>query len=173
MTQDSSSLEFVALWTAHSRRVYAYIFSLVPNWSDADDLFQETSVVLMQKFAEFEPGSNFSAWACRVAYLKVCEFRKRRPAFAAGDELFLEAVQAEAERLAEQDVHSEALSDCLARLAPKDRRLIELRYRGDYSVQSVAAEIGRSAAAVYKALARIHETLLECVRRKIAEGDRP
>ena len=172
MASTKSPTEFVALWTVYARRVYAYIFSLVPNATDADDLLQETSLVLLQKFEEAGPIENFPAWACKVAYLKVLEFhRQRRPAELV-DELFFEAVNQEAVKHVDGlDRRMEALSDCLARLSAKDRRLIDLRYRGNHSVASVGRKLGRTGSAIYKALARVRESLLDCMRRKLAERE--
>ena len=50
---------FLQLFLAHERRIYSYILALVPVWADADDLLQQTSVVLWQKLDQFEPGTNF------------------------------------------------------------------------------------------------------------------
>jgi len=41
--------------------------------SDADDVLQETFLAVSRKAASFEPGSNFVAWACGIARLKVLE----------------------------------------------------------------------------------------------------
>jgi RNA polymerase sigma-70 factor (ECF subfamily) len=172
VTSSKPSAEFVALWTAHARRVYAYIYSMVPNWSDADDILQETSVVVLEKFDEFQRGTSFAAWACKIAYLKVLEFHKRTRPLELRDELFLNAVSLVAADYAESlDRRLEALAACIARLPEKDRQLIELRYRGDQAIAAMAAKIGRTTSAVYKALSRIHEQLLDCVRRKVTEGD--
>ena len=46
--------EFLRLFLQHQRRVYALILALLPNGPDADDILQETSAVLWQKFGEFE-----------------------------------------------------------------------------------------------------------------------
>src|SRR5690606_9661712 len=78
--------QFVRLLASHERRIYAYILSLVPNWADADEIFQETNVRLWRDFAEFEPGTNFAAWAIRVAYYQVLTWRKR----AARDQLIFD-----------------------------------------------------------------------------------
>ena len=55
--------EFAGLVRLHTGQVLAYINALVLDWNDADDLFQETCLVLWQKFDEFRPGTNFLAWA--------------------------------------------------------------------------------------------------------------
>src|ERR1700761_39547 len=78
MTPTNQTSDFVALWTASSRQVYAYILMLLPHWADADEAFQETSRVLWEKFDQFEVGTDFTAWACRIAYFKVLDVRARR-----------------------------------------------------------------------------------------------
>jgi len=50
--------------------LYSYILTLLP-WSDqANDVLQETNLVLWREAAEFSRESNFQAWACRVAYFQ-------------------------------------------------------------------------------------------------------
>lgn len=174
MTESKPSAEFVTLWTAHVRRVYAYIYTLVPDWTDAEDILQETSVFLLKRFDDFKPGTSFPAWACKVAHLKSLEFLSRRKTVTAGDEEFLEMVANLASHAADAwERRLDALTDCLTRLPAKDRTLIELRYRGSHSIPQVAEQVNRTSSAVYKALSRIHERLLTCIRRKLAEGDAP
>ena len=81
-TSDSKSCnegEFVRLYTANSRRVYAYILTLLPNRTDAEDVFQDVGTLLWEKFGEFTPGSQFGAWACRIAYFKALKYRAKGP----------------------------------------------------------------------------------------------
>ena len=68
------SQDFVALFLAHQARIYAFIVTLLGNRSDADDVLQETGITLFQKFSTFQPGTDFLAWACRVAKNKVMDF---------------------------------------------------------------------------------------------------
>ena len=76
---DEDAVErFSALFKQHSRAIYGHIRALVPNASDADDVFQETSVTLWQKFNYFQPGTDFRAWSCRIAYYKVLKLRDRQ-----------------------------------------------------------------------------------------------
>jgi RNA polymerase sigma-70 factor (ECF subfamily) len=172
MSFSSQPTEFVRLWSEHSRHIYAYIYTLVSNWSDADDIFQETSVVLIEKFDEYQPGTNFTAWACRVAYLKTMEFFRERKSPELLDEDFLQAISQEFQRSPEEvEVRFVALSECLGKLAANDRKLIELRYRGTNDVKTTAARLSQSVQRVYRSLARIHETLYECIRRKMTDGE--
>src|SRR5260370_41688569 len=75
----------MALMTRHQRRIFAYIYTLVPDRYDAEDLLQETSVVICEKFDQFEEGTDFVAWACQIAYWRV---RYARQKFARSKVLF-------------------------------------------------------------------------------------
>ena len=60
---DRGHAEFIGLFAQHHSDILAYIYKLVHDRHDADDLFQRTSIVLWSKFDSFEPSSNFLAWA--------------------------------------------------------------------------------------------------------------
>ena len=73
--------EFTRLVTESQARVYAYIYALVQNAADTEDLVQQTLLVLWRRFDDFEEGSNFCAWAMTAARFEVLNFRRagRRP----------------------------------------------------------------------------------------------
>jgi RNA polymerase sigma-70 factor (ECF subfamily) len=168
---------FLRLFLQNQRRIYAYVLTLLPNRADADDVFQEASLVLWDKFDENAAPDDFAAWGCRIAYFKVLDFCKRRQrARVLFSQDVLERVaetaleQADALQL---DERREALAGCLSKLNERDRGLLASRFAEGATVQSVALEVGRSADAVYKALARIRQTLFECVSRTLAPGEQP
>ena len=166
---------FLRLLLTYERRIFGSLLALVPNWSDAEDLLQETSAVLWRKFDEFAPGTDFAAWALSVARYQVLNFRKKqRRSQARFSEQTVEALADQMLALAGQaDARLEALEQCLGKLSGKDRELVRLRYQPDATTQSVAAGVGRSLRAVYKALNRIHEQLLSCVRQALAAEGTP
>ncbi len=55
-------------------RVYTYTRTLLPNAENARDVLQETNIVLWRKRNEFKPGTDFVAWACKVAYYQALSF---------------------------------------------------------------------------------------------------
>src|SRR3954467_2309448 len=67
----------IALITRHQRQIFSYIYVLVHNRSDAEDLLQETSLVICEKFNEFREGTDFVAWACQIAYWRVRYSRQK------------------------------------------------------------------------------------------------
>jgi len=162
--------DFVRLLVQNQHRIYGFILSLVPNFAHADDLYQETCAVLWQKFAQFEPGTDFFRWASAVARFKVLKFRERqrRDGLQFGEE-FTAAVDAEIERQgAELGQRQLALAECLQRLPDADRQLLRARYEGDVKVETIAAQRQRTPFAIYKALSRIRGVLLQCIERRVA-----
>ena len=63
---------------ADQARLFGYIHSLVRDSNDADDLFQQTAMVLWRKFAEYDPARPFLGWACGVARFEVTNFLRTR-----------------------------------------------------------------------------------------------
>lgn len=166
--------QFVRLLGKHQQRVYAFILTLVPNWTEAEEVLQETNTVLWRKFDTFDPATDFTRWACQVAYFEVLKYRARqkqdRLVFS---EEFMSAVSSDTVAMSDElDVQRHALAACREKLSERDRDLIDRRYQLGATVQSVAAEVGRSVDAVYKALHRIRGVLLSCVRRRIAAEER-
>ena len=51
--------EFVRLLKQHDRRLSAYVHSLVPDWNEAEDIVQDTSVRLWEQFDKYDSDSNF------------------------------------------------------------------------------------------------------------------
>lgn len=74
---EDQTREPVRLISRHSREIYAFILSVVPNWADADDILQKTTVKLWNGFDRFEPGTNFVAWGYKVAYFQIKTFRQK------------------------------------------------------------------------------------------------
>jgi len=163
----------MALMTRHQRQIFSYIYVLVPNRNDAEDLLQETSLVICEKFHEFKEGTDFVAWACQIAYWRV---RYSRQKFARSkvvfDQEILDVVAQTASEMAEElDERHEALSRCMQRLHPRDRELLIRRYEPGGSVEEAARRSGRTLQTAYKALTRLRKLLLDCVSTRLAQAD--
>lgn len=170
------NLHFVRLFAQHEHQIYAYIVSVLANWADADEVMQETSVALWEMFDDFSAGTNFTSWACRIAYFRTLRFReKRRRDRHEFNQEFVEAVAETALEEAETfEIRRKVLGGCVERLRPEDRKLLQLCYaENDTTIKHAAERLDRPAKGVYKALARIRQALFDCVQRKLAsEGFR-
>jgi RNA polymerase sigma-70 factor (ECF subfamily) len=165
--------EFIRLYTAHESRLRGYVLSLVPRWSDAEEISQRCNLILWKKFEQFEPGTNFYAWACQIARLEVKDFRKR----TARDRLiftddFIDAVAADAVQMQEEfPDRAKALQKCVEQLPAQQRELLRLRYDEGRTVVSVAAVVHKPLEGVYKALSRIRHALHLCINARLQAGE--
>ncbi|MAT73333.1 MAG: RNA polymerase subunit sigma-70 [Planctomycetaceae bacterium] len=173
---DDRVLEFSELLQESRSRVFGLIYALVLNMADAEDLFQQTAALLWEKFDEYESGTDFAAWALRVARFKSANFvrgrqrERQRLSTGAIDELF-EATAATPD--VGQEERLQALRGCLGKLKASDRKLVERCYASGAAIGEIAAGEGKSAGAVYTALHRIRRSLMECIRRTLAGEEHP
>lgn len=171
--QGRKSKLFLRLFLQNEQRLYAYLLTLLANRADADDVLQEASLVMWDKFDAEQPPSSFAAWGCRIAYFKVLDFcKRRRRTHVVFSQTMMERI---AETAVEQasslqlDERRVALEGCIEKLPARDRDLLAVRFAEGATIQSAADQVGRSAAAVYKALARIRHTLFDCVSHTLAQ----
>ncbi len=161
---------FLKLSMTAQRRLLAFILTLVPNHTDADDLLQETTMVMWRRFDEYRPGSDFVAWGITIARYKVLNYRKKYATSHVqfSDEV-LDVLQAEApEMLQHMDSRTEAVRKCLRNLDDKDMNLIKLRYGKGLTFKNISDLLGRSAQSIHKSLGRIHNALIFCIRRTVS-----
>jgi RNA polymerase sigma-70 factor (ECF subfamily) len=168
--ETESRKRLMTLITRHQRQVFGYIYALVPNRYDAEDLLQETSLVICEKFNEFEDGTDFVAWACQIAYWRI---RYSRQKFARSKVVFNQEIvdavaQTASTMTSELDSRHEALGNCLQKLHPRDRELVLTRYEPGSGVEEAARRSGRTLQTAYKALARLRKLLLDCVSNQLA-----
>jgi len=158
------------LYVANERRIYGYIFTLIHNWSATEDILQETAQVMWSKFGDFKPGTDFVAWGLRIARYQVMDYWKRQDSKTTFNKKLLDelARRAQDHGGTREDRRHEALKRCLQKLTERDRRLVEMRYALDTTIQSIAERLGWHTKSVYRSLKRIRFQLFQCVQRTIA-----
>ena len=162
-----SSNEFVGLMTEHQGRLFAYILSLLGDPDAANDVLQETNIVLWRDSAEFRPGTNFKAWSFRVAHFQVMAWRQRqiRDRLVFEDDMLEVLAFAARETDDAFDARQQRLTGCLEKLNPTHREMIRRRYAEGSPLSSIAQERGMTPNAVMQALFRIRQSLMQCVAR--------
>jgi RNA polymerase sigma-70 factor (ECF subfamily) len=162
---------YIELLTTHQSRLFTFLYAHVLNMADAEDLHQQVAMVLWQKFDQFIPGTDFGAWAIRVADLTIKNFLrgKRRSKVYFSDEVIQRLQDFQTTAPPQQTLaRTEALQGCLRRLSSADRELVEQCYGTEVKIKEIADGLGRSAGAVYTSLCRIRQALLACIERALA-----
>lgn len=166
---------FLRQFTANEAAIRAYVRRLVPSRADADDIMQEVSVVLWEKFDSFREDGDFRAWAFGVARFEVLSWLRDR----GRDRLVLS--ERVIEQIAEEsdgvygsafDEQRAALERCIEQVAPEQRGLLMRAYEPGSRARDLARETGRSEAGFYQWLYRMRQTLLGCIRRSLARESR-
>lgn len=111
--------EFVKALVEYQSDIYGFIATMLmlPRWHDAEDLFQQTSLILWQKWDQYDRSQDF-LWACGIARNVVRNFLRcqagRRIVFS--EELVneLAEVRLDAQRLLEEQ--RGLLVKCIERL---------------------------------------------------------
>jgi RNA polymerase sigma-70 factor (ECF subfamily) len=170
-TERNRAEMFLALHVQNHNRLSAFVHTLVPSWQDAEEIVQDTLVVLWRKFDEFDPGTSFFSWAARVAQYEVLNYRRKnrhREMILADD--VLEALATTAlESMDDVDLQRAELEHCIKKLSDRERELLRLRYANGGNIQSAAASLNRTTGHVQRMLRNIRAGLLRCIHLRLSE----
>jgi RNA polymerase sigma-70 factor, ECF subfamily len=168
--------EFLARVTQSQGRIFGYLYSVLRNLDDAEDVMQDAILAMWRRFDDFDRSRPFVAWAMKFAEFSALNHlrsKRRNPVFV-NEELVaaLSEVSAKTATADVFDVYQDALLRCLDRLTPADRDLIRLCYFEKCSVKNVAEQLGRSSQSVCNSLRRIRGQLYDCIEQSNPPEDR-
>jgi len=151
-------------------RLIAYIRAIVGDPDLTEDIFQEVTVIVLSKAAEFDPQYDLQAWCRGIArnVIKRERSKSRRLSVFEGDQLLTLVDKAFDENKDQEllDTRSSMLRQCMQKLSPNNRELLGLRYVSGLKLRQLAEKLSRSELAVQVALSRVRKALGECVQRK-------
>lgn len=155
-----------------NKLLFGFIVAMVPNHTDAEDILQETAVILWNKFNEYEQGTNFYAWAKQVAKNKVYEYYKSQKRFNSMDLKFLETIQEANEPMLDTlEQRMTALRGCVRKLDRQDILLIQARFQKNLSLKRLAEQNNQSVHTLYKRLAHVFALLRTCTQKTLLAWD--
>jgi RNA polymerase sigma-70 factor (ECF subfamily) len=151
-----------------------YINAITGDPTLSEDVFQEVSIVVLDKHAMLTSSEGFKPWARTIARfqaLKAVARRRSGPVMLSGDIMDLldtswSALDEDSAALADQE-RLAALRSCLTRITPRARRLVEMRYFENLPGARIAELLGKPLNTIYVAISRIHRALGECVRGEL------
>lgn len=173
---EDRAARFVRLLAAHDHRLGSYVLGLMPNWSDAEEIIQQTKLRLWEQFETYDPTKDFGVWACVIARYEVLTFRTlaARSRLQFNQKVIDELSEELAQVAEESDARLVFLEQCLKKLTQWQRELLRRCCLAKDSTKEVATQLGRKAGATRQALLRIRRNLYLCiedVQRK--EGNEP
>src|SRR5437764_563145 len=145
MDERERKVRFAELLRQCQSRLLGYLHALVRDLDDAEDLFQQTAVILWKKFDEFDGTRSFLAWACGVGRLEPMNFLRARGRHKLYFSDKLNLLLVEAQEAFPDDEHEErraALGQCVEKLRSGDRELLQEVYGAGASPTKVAERQG-------------------------------
>lgn len=169
MLSEDDQGRFLRLWTISQPMVASYVHALILDHTAAQDVLQETALVIFRRFAEYDESRPFVSWALGIAKYQVLGQRRdlMRCPVVFDDEVLAGFTENWADATSIQVDVSELLRPCLEKLASHARRLVQMRYFDDLNASEIANRLGMASAAVRVALQRVREQLRTCVDRQL------
>jgi RNA polymerase sigma-70 factor (ECF subfamily) len=165
-----SKTQFVQLLTSAQPRLYSYIATLLGDVHNANNVLQEANLLLWTKADDFQPGTNFIAWAREIAYFKALSFVRdvKRDRLIVNHDL-VERVFEKSDHI-DDDERRIALRHCISELSERQQDLLRVRYANGSSVAEIARQTEKTEGAVKMALSRVRMALMACVQRRLAQS---
>jgi RNA polymerase sigma-70 factor (ECF subfamily) len=183
--QHGNARAFERLYQMHSSRVYAICLRMTGNPAEAEDLLQDTFVMVFRKIRTFRGDSAFSTWLHRIAVnLTLMRMRKK----SSSETSLQENSDPESDHpghlqeLAASDTFLAGSLDrlnlqrALQKLRPFQKLVVVLHDIQGYKHTEIAKmldwSIGNSKSRLHRARARLRELLQESLRLRCPDSSR-
>lgn len=164
--------EMAVLWSNAQPVVTNYLRAAVFSFHDAEDLVQQVAYAAASRFDEYDPALPFTPWVLGIAKYKVLEYRRKsnsdRLVFG---EAALDRIRNAYEEIGEQNLADRhmAVQHCIAKLPPRARTVLEMRYMQDIKPGRIAQRLGATANAVSLLLSRTRKALARCIEQHLQQ----
>ncbi len=177
MSESPLSDEFLKLLQPCQSRLFGYLYALLHNLSDTEDVMQQAVMAMWAHFDDYDRRRNFVNWAIQFVKLTAMNsLRARRRSRITFDQdlvaLMAEDCPPQEEEFGSLEGYRDALVRCMDRLALSDRDLIRLCYFERCSIKAVADRLGRAPQSVCNSLRRIRGALFDCIQESVDPEDR-
>lgn len=172
MGLDSSII--VRVLMAERERLFSYIWMMVCDTHLAEDVFQDVSLLALEKGTEVADETHLRGWLRHAARFKALEaLRQSKRTPLPLDESVIKQLEEHWARYdavpeSDQDDLLDLLKKCIRLLTPDSRKLLVMHYGKGLRSREIARQLKRKVEAVYQSITRAHRNLSDCVRQKLA-----
>ncbi len=156
-------------------RIFNRVFQLLKNRQDAEEVTQDAFIRAHRGLENFRGDSSFSTWlfqiATNLAHNRYWYWWRRKREHSLSLEFSLssdsdlclaDVLPADAETPCEEAVTNELstrVAECLPKLSPKHREILDLRINKNFSYEEIAQKLKISVGTVKSRIARAREAL--------------
>tara|TARA_B100000809_G_scaffold183305_1_gene181127 strand:- start:1161 stop:1676 length:516 start_codon:yes stop_codon:yes gene_type:complete len=156
----------------HRTTVFGLLFSLLRDRDLAEDLTQETFVVLLKKIDDIDVSQPILPWLLTTARNLAANAQRRRnlenTIFLRGQTAIEVWGQLGDSMLgADWDDRLSALRECREGLSAPQKEAVDLFYDRGYGCEKIATALDAAASAIHNRLTRARKALFECIQNKL------
>lgn len=153
----------------YQHMIFVFIYKMVNNRTDAEDLTQEVFVKAYEKLSSYRGDSQFSTWLHTLARNKTIDFLRRRKFHDSDDQLAYIPSQVHDESPQESLLSKERrreIEEAFALLSDSYREVIVLRCTHEYPFEKIAALLGVAESTARVRYLRARQELAKILSRK-------
>ncbi|USG67296.1 RNA polymerase sigma factor [Brevibacillus ruminantium] len=153
----------------YQHMIYVFIYKMINNRTDAEDLTQEVFVKAYEKLSTFRGDSQFSSWLHTLARNKTIDFIRRRKFHDSDDQLAYVPSQVRNESPQESLMTKETrreIEEAFGMLSESYREVIVLRCTHEYPFEKIAAMLGIAESTARVRYLRARQELAKLLSRK-------
>ena len=168
---------YAELITRYRGKLFAYLYCLVGQKDEVDDLLQNVFIKVYKNLARFDQSRKFSSWIYRIAHNEAVNHIKRKylKKFVSWEDIVTTKDQLEMSSLednaSEEWIKNERIKevhDIVDRLPMKYKQVLILRYFSGKSYKEMAEIIGKPVNTVGTLINRAKERLHEEIKNEEA-----
>ena len=152
------SRDFEKIYQEHIRQVYGYLYSILGNVQDAEDISGQTFLVVYESMHRFKGTGSVKAWIFRIARNKAMDHFRKRKKIVTG-ELPVLPVNEDPLHNVIQSEQAQLLAGLMKTLPENDIELLRLRFLAQMTFAEMAEFLGKGEDAVKKSVYRLIDRL--------------
>lgn len=148
---------YAQIMERYQTRLFVYIYRLVGNKEEAEDLLQDVFVKVYKNLNSYDTSRKFSSWIYRIAHNEAVNFIKRKSLrrfisletiTSTKDKLDSSSIEDGADKAWAKKEISKEVSDAINNLPFKYKQVLTLRYYSDQSYEEIAEILGKPVNTV-------------------------
>jgi RNA polymerase sigma-70 factor, ECF subfamily len=163
------------LFSRYQKKLFIYIFHLVGNKDEAEDILQNVFSKMYKNIEAFDTSRKFSSWIYRIAHNEAINFLKRK---GKRYSVSWEDITTSKDKLdtasndempAEKWEHLEIVREidkALEKLPKKYQQVLKLRYFQEYSYEDISKMLGKPINTIGTLINRAKKKLLEVIKKQ-------
>jgi RNA polymerase sigma-70 factor (ECF subfamily) len=171
--QSGDRAAFEAVFEYFAPRLKAYLMRAARDPSLADEVMQETMVVVWRKAAQYDPAKASAAtWIFTIARnLRIDAFRRgRRPEIDPSDPAFIPEMDMPADQAIVRQETESGLRNAMAALSATEQQLLQMAFYEDLSHSAIAAQLGVPLGTVKSRIRMAFAKLRSALETSEGEG---